>query len=112
MSEKATKSAQKAMRYLLFLLMEGSRAEMELNRAPATWHRTLDAPNLCYSGKKKFKKPSGKSPMIRIRFIYLYCLNIVVDNDQSIFGLASPFSHKFVLLNLFPITAGNVPNNP
>jgi len=38
--------------------------------------------------------------MIRIRFIYLYCLVIVVDNDQSIFGLASPFSHKFVAFKL------------
>jgi len=34
--------------------------------------------------------------MIKIRFIYLYCLFTVVDNDQSIFGLASPFLHKFV----------------
>jgi len=44
--------------------------------------------------------------MIRIRFIYLYCLVIVVVNDQSIFGLASPFSHKFVALNLisYPIS--------
>ena len=44
--------------------------------------------------------PSKHTGMIRIRFIYLYCLVIVVDNDQSIFGLASPFSHKFVAFKL------------
>jgi len=44
--------------------------------------------------------PSKHTGMIRIRFIYLYCLVIVVDNDQSIFGLASPFLHKFVAFKL------------
>jgi len=43
---------------------------------------------------------SKHTGMIRIRFIYLYCLVIVVDNDQSIFGLASPFSHKFLAFKL------------
>ena len=49
--------------------------------------------------------PSKHTGMIRIRFIYLYCLAIVVDNDQSIVGLASPFSHKFVAFKLisYPI---------
>ena len=49
--------------------------------------------------------PSKHTGMIRIRFIYLYCLVIVVDNDKSIFGLASPFSHKFVAFKLisYPI---------
>jgi len=34
------------------------------------------------------------------------CLVIVVDNDQSIFGWASPFSHKFVAFKLisYPIS--------
>ena len=45
--------------------------------------------------------PSKHTGLIRIRFIHLYCLVIVVDNDQSIFGLASPFLHKFVTLNGF-----------
>ena len=50
--------------------------------------------------------PSEHTGMIRIRFIYLYCLVIVVDNDQSIFGLASPFSDKFVAFKLisYPIS--------
>jgi hypothetical protein len=41
--------------------------------------------------------------MIRIRFIYLYCLVIVVDNDL---GLASPFLHKFIAFGLisYPIS--------
>ena len=49
---------------------------------------------------------SKHTGMIRIRFIYLYCLVIVVDNDQSIFGLASPFFHKFVAFKLisYPIS--------
>ena len=50
--------------------------------------------------------PSKHTGMIRIRFISLYCLVIVVDNDQSIFGLASPFLHKFVAFKLisYPIS--------
>jgi hypothetical protein len=44
--------------------------------------------------------PSKHTGMIKIGFIYLYCLVIVVDNDQSIFGLASPFLHKFVASKL------------
>jgi hypothetical protein len=50
--------------------------------------------------------PSKHTGMIRIRFIYLYCLVIVVDNDKSIFGLASPFSHKFAAFKLisYPIS--------
>jgi len=44
--------------------------------------------------------PSKHTDMIKIRFIYLYCLAIVFDNDQSIFSLASPFSHKFVAFKL------------
>jgi len=50
--------------------------------------------------------PSKHTGMIRIRFIYLYCLVIVVDNDRSIFSLASPFSHKFVAFKLisYPIS--------
>ena len=49
---------------------------------------------------------SKHTGIIRIRFIYLYCLVIVVDNDQSIFGLANPFSYKFVALKLisYPIS--------
>ena len=50
--------------------------------------------------------PSKHTGMIRIRFIYLYCLVIIVDNDQSIFGLASPFSHKSLAFKLisYPIS--------
>ena len=50
--------------------------------------------------------PSKHNGMIRIRFIQLYCLVIVVDNDKSVFGLPSPFLHKFVAFkfNSHPIT--------
>jgi len=50
--------------------------------------------------------PSKDTGMIRIGFIYLYCLVIVIDNDRSIFGLATPFSHKFVAFKLisYPIS--------
>ena len=50
--------------------------------------------------------PSKHTGVIRMRFIYLYCLVIVVDNDQSIFGLASPFLHKFVAFKFisYPIS--------